>query len=360
MNENKISTKHYVVFIYAVTFISLKVYCSLFISIGGRDTWLCLLAAFIALILFSTYMLHIISSRGVYNINEIFTIGLSKPLGNVLLFLFAVGLFLSSLESVSVEANCIRSCFFLSTPEWYIIIFFLLPSLFLIGKKLKTILIFSMINIATLISSCLLLTIFSEPYKDSQYILPVLGNNIPITNYFNCFLLLLGCISTFAISLPYLKHLNKTEHLKRHSLIAICIIGFYSIYSIIGVLSIFGPLRSANLFYPEYTMGQRIELAGFIEFGEAFFLLESIIGLFLKYILSCYGIYIIYRKLIKNYKVYIIIYTLIIFIFSSFLSKNNYILFEFLKYYNYSNLILLLLVPLIAFIAFSMRSTKKA
>ena len=37
MNENKISTKHYIIFIYAVTFVSLKIYCSQFITIGGRD-----------------------------------------------------------------------------------------------------------------------------------------------------------------------------------------------------------------------------------------------------------------------------------------------------------------------------------
>ena len=38
----------------------------------------------------------------------------------------------------------------------------------------------------------------------------------------------------------------------------------YSIYSIIGIISCFGPSRAANLFYPEYTMSQRIQLGGFI------------------------------------------------------------------------------------------------
>ena len=360
MNENKISTKHYIIFIYAVTFVSLKIYCSQFITIGGRDTWICLIAAFILLIGIATYLLDIIARKGNYNINNIFTIGLSKTMGNILLFLFAIGLFLSSLEAAMVEANCIKTCFFLPTPQWYILLFFLLPSLFLIRKKVRTILIFTTINIISFIVNCLILSIFSEPYKNTKYILPIFTNNLTIGNYFNCILLLLGCISSFAISLPYLKHLTKADNLKKHSLIALCTIALYSVYSIIGIISCFGPSRAANLFYPEYTMSQRIQLGGFIDFGELFFLMEAIVGLFLKYLLSTYGIYIIYKKYIKNDKIYIATYSIIIFILASLFSKNNYILFNILKYYNYSNLFFFILIPLIAFTAFSMKSSKKA
>ena len=63
---------------------------------------------------------------------------------------------------------------------------------------------------------------------------------------------------------------------------------------------------------------------------------------------------------IKNKKIYIGTYSIIIFILASLLSKNNYILFNILKYYNYSNLFFFILIPLIAFTAFSMKSSKKA
>ena len=128
----------------------------------------------------------------------------------------------------------------------------------------------------------------------------------------------------------------------------------------IGIISCFGSSRAANLFYPEYTMSQRIQLGGFIDFGELFFLMEAVVGLFLKYLLSTYGIYIIYKKYIKNKKIYIGTYSIIIFILASLLSKNNYILFNILKYYNYSNLFFFILIPLIAFTAFSMKSSRKA
>ena len=82
-------------------------------------------------------------------------------------------------------------------------------------------------------------------------------------------------------------------------------------------------------------------------------------GFFLKYIISACGVYIIYKKYIKNHKYFITVYTLAIFIFGTFLSRNNYILFYLLKYYQYINLILFVAVPLIAFTAFSLRSKKK-
>ena len=66
------------------------------------------------------------------------------------------------------------------------------------------------------------------------------------------------------------------------------------------------------------------------------------------------------EKLIKNDKIYIATYSIIIFILASLFSKNNYILFNILKYYNYSNLFFFILIPLIAFTAFSMKSSKKA
>ena len=62
----------------------------------------------------------------------------------------------------------------------------------------------------------------------------------------------------------------------------------------------------------------------------------------------------------KNKKIYIGTYSIIIFILASLLSKNNYILFNILKYYNYSNLFFFILIPLIAFTAFSMKSSRKA
>lgn len=355
---NKLSAKHFILFVFGVTYISFKTYPSLFIAEGGRDTWLYTLIIYLFFLAFAMYLIYVMDSRKVYNINEIFTLGLSKPLGNIFLFLFTLGLFLAALESASVEANIIKSCFFLETPSWYIIIFFLLPSVFIIGKNIRSFLIFVIVIVSSLGVNTFILSVITERYKDIKYIMPVFSGNIG-SEFLSTFLLVLGSLSAFVISLPYLRYLNNGKDLKKHSFIALGILGAICIYILIGILSTFGPLRATNLFYPEFTQSQRVQLYGFLEFGDFFFLYQTVAGFFLKYIIATYGIYIIYKKYIKNYKYFTTVYTLAIFIFGTFLSRNNYILFYILKYYQYINLILFVAVPLIAFTTFSLRFKKK-
>lgn len=355
---NKLSAKHFILFIFGVTYISFKTYPSLFIAEGGRDTWLYTLAIYLIFFAFAMYLIYIMDSRKIYNINEVFTQGLSKTLGNVFLFLFAFGLFLASLECAAVETNIVKSCFFLGTPSWYIIAFFLLPSVFLIGKSIRSFLIFVITIISSLGVNTVILAILTEKYKDIKYIMPVFAGSIG-SEFLSTFLLVLGSLSAFVISLPYLRYLNNGKDLRKHSFIALGILGIVCIYVLIGILSTFGPLRAANLFYPEFTQSQRVQLGSFIEFADFFFLYQTVMGFFLKYIISAYGVYIIYKKYIKNNKYFITVYTLAVFIFGTFLSRNNYILFYLLKYYQYINLILFVAIPLIAFIAFSLRCKKK-
>lgn len=355
---DKLSAKHFVLFIFGVTFISFKTYPSIFIELGGRDTWICVAISFIIFILFAMYLIRVAYSRKIYNINEIFTLGLPKVVGNILLFLFAVGLFLASLESATIEANVVKTCFFNETPTWYIIMFFILPSFFLIGKRLRTILIFTLISVSTLLFNSVILALITEKYKDIEYIMPVLSQGLEFS-LFSTSLLVLGSLSAFVISLPYLKYVTNDSKIKKHSFIALSLLAFLCTYTIIGILSTFGPLRAANIFYPEFIQSQRVQIAGFLEFGELFFLFQSIIGLFIKYVLCSYGIYIIYEKHITNHKVYITIYSLAIFIFATFLSRNNYVLFDLLKYYQVINIILFIVIPLIAFLSLQLKVEKK-
>ena len=87
---NKISVKHFIIFIFGVTYISLKTYPSLFIAQGGRDTWLYALIIYLIFFSFVMYLISVMQSKKVYNINEIFTFGLSKFFGNIFLFLFSL------------------------------------------------------------------------------------------------------------------------------------------------------------------------------------------------------------------------------------------------------------------------------
>ena len=353
---NKMSAKHYIMFVFAVTIISLQTYSSVFITIGGRETWICTIIAFILLFLFALAIIHMAHKGNTYDMNEIFTLGLSKILGNIFLFIFALGLFLASVEAAAVEANCIKTNFFIDTPVWYIIIFFIFPSLFLIGKDFRTLLIFIITSVSSLIINSIILCLITEKYKDITFLLPIMGNGLT-PSFFQCIFIILGSISAFSISLPFIKFLTSESKIRLHTSISLIIIGIYCIYSIMGIISTFGPLRASNLFYPMFTQGQRVEIGGFIEFGEFFFLYQTVVGLFIKYLLCSFGVYIIYHKYIKNHKVYLTIYSLAVFIAAGLLAKNNYYLFDILKYYSWSNLVFFILVPLIGFSAFALRKS---
>lgn len=354
---SKLSAKHFVLFIFGVTFISFKTYSSLFINIGGRDTWIYTIIAYLIFLLFAMYLIYVMDSRKTYDLTQIFTLGLSKSLGNIFLFIFSIGLFLAALEATTVEANAIKTNFFIETPVWYIIIFFLLPSFFIIGKKFATFLIFIILTSGSLIVNFINLSLITESYKHMDYVMPVFGNGIGI-ELLETSLLIIGSLSAFVIALPYLKYLTKNNKLRKHSFIALIIVGFICIYSIIGVLATFGPLRASNIFYPEYVQSQLVEIGGFLEFGEFFFVFQTVIGMFVKYIISTCGIYLIYEKFIKSRKTFITTYSIAIFIGASFLSRNNYILFNILKYYQYINLVTFVIVPLIAFLAFQINVHK--
>ena len=129
----------------------------------------------------------------------------------------------------------------------------------------------------------------------------------------------------------------------------------FIIITFIIVISSFGPIRAKNIFYSEYVMSQRIKLAGFIEFGELFFIIQTVLGFFIKYILSTYAILLIYKEEIKNPKRFIGIYSALVFIFSNYLGLNNHFLFQALNYVQISNIICFIIIPLITFSIYRLR-----
>lgn len=355
---NKLSSKHFIFFIIGVAFISLKTYPSIFINLGGRDTWICALIASLIFLCYVYYIMHVCKVTNTYNINHIFTSSLSKVFGNIFLFLFAIGLFLASLESAAVEANAIHSTFFLETPVWYILIFFLLPSTFLLSKNIRTFLIFILISVSSLLFNDLLFLLLVQSYKNMDYVFPVLSSGIN-KNFILTTLLILGSMCSFVIVLPFLKNLKEPKSIKKNSFTAALIVSIIVIISILEVITFFGPLRAANIFYPEFVMGQRIELAGFLEFGELFFLYQTVVGSFIKYILCSYGIMLIYEKYIPHKKVFILIYTGFIFVLGTLIGRSNFLLYDALKYYQLINILLFLMLPLIVFTIYYIKSPKK-
>lgn len=302
------------------------------------------------------YLLNICIKSETCNIRDIF-LSSSKLLGPIFMFIFSIGLFLCAVESSSVEANSIHTNFFLSTPNWYCLLFLLIPAAYILTRGINTILILVITTVTlTLLGDVALIALVSK-YLDFNYLLPILGDGMTSSNWI-CMFLVLGSLSSVAISFPFLKFLSNKKGFKTDISISLIICVSLIITSLISVITFFGPERAGNIFYPEYVESQRVQIAHFLEFGEIFYIFRSVCMWFVKYLLSSYGILLLYEDKIKNKKIFISIYSVIVFICSWHLTENQYFLFNSLGILQGILLITFVLVPIISFTTYSLKSTK--
>lgn len=351
MDLNKISAKHFLLLILAVTMIAIRSYTSIFIKLGGRDTWILSIIATLIISLYLFILIKISISTNTFDLNIIFKKCTNKYIGKILLFLFVLGLFLSSIESASVQASSIHTNFFLATPTWFCLLFFIIPSAYLVSRKFNSILILSIITTTLTLIGDIIIIILVMKYLDLNRLMPILREGKAI-NKIICTILLTGSLSSLSISLPFLKYIDKEKGLSLNSMLALIIAGFLISTASAALVSFLGIERAGSIFYPEYVECQRVKIASFLEFGELFYIFRSVCMWFMKYILSFYGILLLLKDRIKNKKLFIGIYSVIAFIICNYITTNQYILFDALKMLQIINTFTFLLVPLIAYIAY--------
>ncbi|MDD6796185.1 MAG: GerAB/ArcD/ProY family transporter [Clostridiaceae bacterium] len=347
---NKLSTRHFMFFIIATTTIALRSYSSLFIEYGGRDTWLIALASCIFIFLCFWFLLHICNKKDTYDLSTI--------LGEPFKFLFAIGLFLAAIESSSVEASAIHGSFFLDTPVWYCLLFLVAGGTYCLFRKFNALLVLVITTVSIALVGDVIFFILVYKHLDLSFLLPVLSDGLS-KNKLLCFLGIVGSLSSIMVTLPYLSHIHKKDGLIKNSTLAIVVSTIIVVYSLVSIIGFFGPTHSANIFYPEYIESQRVQIAGFLEFGELFFIYRSVCTWFIKYILSSYGIILLYKDIIKYKKVYLICYGIITFGVSLILTRNQYFLFDSLKLFLMVELFLFIIIPLISFIIFYFRKNNR-
>ena len=158
-------------------------------------------------------------------------------------------------------------------------------------------------------------------------------------------ILILGSLSSICISLPYLKLLSSKKGLVKHSTIALIICFSIIVSSLISTISFFGPVRAGNIFYPEFVQSQRVQIADFLEFGELFYIFKNVCMWFIKYILASYSIILLFKDIINNKKIFIIIYSFVVFIVSWYITK-SISLFQWLKILQLCLFLTLLITPI--------------
>lgn len=344
-------------FIVAVVLVSFKTYSSIFITKGSRNTWIISILTSILLISYGLFLIYVSKKTNNYNFKEIIYSSLGYCLGKFYLSLFAVCLLLSGIECASVQSNLIHSNFFLETPIYFILIFFVGLNTYCLSKSLDTVLILTVILIALTILSGIFLAVLVEKYKDYSNLFPVFENLFDFKD-FQCLLLQLGAVSSLIIVVPLIYNIADKENLKKYSLITLIFVAQILIFSMIGSISSFGANRASNILYPKLIQTQRIHYGGFLENGELYVLFQLTSSWFLKYIISLNVLFELFKNKIKNKKVFSVIISIIIFISSYFCTKNTFVLFKLLEIYQYINLIIFFIFPFIIYAIYLFKSKK--
>lgn len=354
----KLTSRHFIFFIIGITAASLLNYPSLFINFGGRDTWIFTIISSMIFLFFCIYIFFIIKKTQNYDFVSVCYSTLGKFLGKIFLVIFSTVLVLVCIETTSISSSAIHANVFLDTPVWYSLIFFIISTFLISKNRFSSILIITVVSISIIIIIELFIGIFTIPYVDLTALLPMLYEKT-ITDYTLCTLTQLGSLSSFFILLPLLVRIDDKVNLNKYSLITLLLLFVSLVWFIINVITTLGPYRSSNIFFPQYIQAQRISLGGFIENGELFIIITSILFSIIKYIITIFILYSLWQDKIKNKNLFIGIISFGIFIASYFISKNIYSMFSQLINYQILLIIVLLICPIIIYSIYGLKTIMK-
>lgn len=359
---DKFTTRHFAFLILGVSIVSLKTYPGIFLREGGRESWIAILIA--SVIIFITYM-HIVNSSEKGNrptMYQVYQTALGKRLGNAFISLFIITLIITLIECASVETNSMRENMLVETPNWYYLIFFIVPCIYVLFEDIVAIIIVTVIGISLIVLAGINLAILTARYKNLHLLFPVFHNGIT-SNFFICIVKMVGLYGCASIVLPYLYRIEDSQRgTLRGTAGGLIMVIQMQIVSVVGLVSTFVPARFKSLNYPKLIQTQLVSYSQFIEFGELYVMLQVLGGWFLKYLITFYAILVLLTNFNikkKHLKYIVVVLSAFVFIAAYFTSKNLFILFKLLNYYAYLCLLNFILLPIIVYTLFSAKSKKK-
>ncbi|PKM95489.1 MAG: spore gernimation protein [Firmicutes bacterium HGW-Firmicutes-1] len=356
---DKFTSKHLGFVIVGVAVVSLKSYPSLFTRNGGRDTWIAMGVGCILSLFYLLFMLHIFKKSNYLSLVDIYTAAVGKWIGRLFLFLFIGTIFLTLVESASVEANSMHTNMLLGTPSWMLLLFFIPPALYTVKKGIASIMTITLISMVLVSLSGINLSILTASYKHFNYILPILENGVT-KGLILSMLQILGVYGCVSIIFPYITDIKDRKHMIKHQMIAMIFVIQMEFVAMAGVIMTFNIDLLNTMSYPKLLQTQLISQYQFLEFGELFVMLQMVGGWFIKYVLS----FVALVKLIESIKLEIkyLSYwvSVLCFVCSSFISRNLFLLFEFLNYYSYICLINFIIIPFLIFMIYALRGFPNA
>lgn len=359
---DKLTFKHFFFIMCASSIVSLKTYPGIFMRDAGRDSWVAVIVSGLILIISFDYIIRIWINRKCNNLKEVFELACGKILGKIFLIIFACTLFFTMVECAAVETDVIHFNLFIESPQWYILLFIILPGLFVIKKGKNATMIVIIFAMMISIINGINLYFLTLPYKKYNRLLPIFVNGINF-NFFLGVVKSLGLFSSSTIALVYLSEVKKTKKLRRCALISIIFIVQMIIASTNGILATFDIQRANSITFPKLIQTQLISYFGFIASGEFYVIFQVLAGWFAKYIITFFALLNILKelKIEKLFNMDILPYSLsgLVYACSFAASYNLLYLFKFLNIYSYACLVNFLVIPIAIFTVFSIRTRCK-
>lgn len=352
---DKFNSRHFGFLFLATAIVPLKTYPKVFTNNGGRDSWISVIISSIIILMYLVAIIQICKKKNSYDFVRIYRAAVGERLGNLLLWLFCLTLFLTLVESAAIEASSMHTNMLQETPIWFFLLLFVFPAAYTVGRDLVAILTVTLIGITLIIFAGINLAILTVEYKETRLLFPIFENGI--TNGFILSILqTLGLYGSITIILPYLSLIKNKAKLLRDSVIGLLFVIQMQIVAITGVLMSFDLERVNSMPYPKLLQTQLVSHFRFMEAGEIYVMLQIVGGWYIRYVVAFYALIKVLSALNLRHKYHILIITSLVGISAYFAGTNLFRLFMLLDIYTYICFINFFVIPAIVFIVYSMKS----
>lgn len=345
---DKISPKHFMFLIWATGIVTLKTYPIVFIRAGQRESWVAVILSSIVTFFYFLFVVNTITRFG-GNMAKLYQQTMGKVLGNILMAMFALTLFLTLIESASVEADSMHQNMMLETPPWYFLLFFIIPGIYIVRKDTIAVVIVCIVGITLIMTAGINLGMLTTKQKTWSMLFPIFENGVT-GGFWIAALKSLGMYGPISITFPYL-HLiqeKKKNSMKFFTIIGLIVLIQMQIVSITGIFMTFNLDQALSYYYPKLIQTHLVSYFQIMEFGELYVMLQTLGGWMLKYLVAFHAIIQICKFYhFKKHTIYLatIILSALALAGSFYISYTSIRLFKWLEYFPWICLVNFVVIP---------------
>ncbi|MFL0269180.1 endospore germination permease [Candidatus Clostridium radicumherbarum] len=351
---SNLNKRHLFFLITGLIVVPIKTYPTIFTKTGGRDSWISLIFATIFIIIFFLSILYICKRKNCYDIIDIYKAAFGNVIGNFLIIMFALNIFLSLVESAAVEASSINVQFLIYTPVWNLLLLSVPVAVYIVKCGYSAVLSSVLIGIIFISTSGVILFFLTWKYKDFIRLLPILEHGFDM-NFFITVIKLIGAYGGLYIVLLYLTDIKDTKIISKYSLYALIYVAQMQIISMTGTIATFEITILNSMSYPKLMQTQLIRQFNFLEAGELFVMLQIVAGWLLRTVITLFAIMKVFKKLNIDRPFMLYLVGICLYFSAFFAGRNLFTLFKLLDYLQYINLMNYVIIPIFVFIIFYIR-----